>query len=248
MLFELTPPYFFAHRGACAYAPENTLESFQLALKQGAKLIEFDVKLSADKNVVVIHDQTVDRTTDGKGKVNQLTVSEIKKLDAGFWFDDKFTGVKVPTLDEVFEILGKQLFMNVELTNYASPFDGLVDKVALLVKNHGMEKRIIISSFFPTNLIRAKRLLPEVPRGQLVLPGKAGWWQRLWGGLIDVQANHPYTLDVTDDSVAKAHHHGRLVHVWTVNNPKDMLRLCALGVDGFFTDDPLIAGEVLARH
>jgi len=82
----------------------------------------------------------------------------------------------------------------------------------------------------------------------LVFPGKAGWWQRRWGGLIDVQANHPYTSDVTSDSVAQAHRHKRLVHVWTVNKPEDMRRLGELGVDGFFTDDPLVAMEVLARQ
>jgi glycerophosphoryl diester phosphodiesterase len=246
MLFEQQPPYFFAHRGASTHAPENTMEAFQLALDQGAKLIEFDVKLSADKNVVVIHDQTVDRTTNGKGKVNRLSLHEIKQLDAGSWFDDRFSGIKIPTLDEVFEILGKKLYMNVELTNYATPFDGLVDRVALSVKKYGMEKRVIFSSFYPTNLIRAKRLLPVVPRGQLVFPGKAGWWQRLWGGLIDVQANHPYTSDVAGESVAQAHRRRRLIHVWTVNKPEDMRRLCDLGVDGFFTDDPLVAKEVLA--
>jgi glycerophosphoryl diester phosphodiesterase len=247
MLFDQQPPYYFAHRGASAHAPENTIEAFQLALDQGAKFIEFDVKLSADKNVVVIHDQTVDRTTNGKGRVNSLSLHEIKQLDAGSWFDDRFRGAKIPTLDEVFEILGRKLFMNVELTNYATPTDALVERVALSVKKHGMEKSVIFSSFFPMNLIRTKRLLPDVPRGQLVFPGKAGWWQRLWGGLIDVQANHPYTSDVTGESVIQAHHHQRLVHVWTVNKPDDMRRLCGLGVDGFFTDDPLVAKEVLAR-
>lgn len=248
MLFDQQPPYFFAHRGASAHAPENTIEAFQLALEQGAKFIEFDVKLSADKNVVVIHDQSVDRTTNGKGKINQLALPEIKQLDAGSWFDDRFSGAKVPTLDEVFEVLGKKLFMNVELTNYATPFDALVDRVAASVKKYGMEKRVIFSSFYPTNLIRAKWLLPDVPRGQLTFPGKTGWWQRLWGGLIDVQANHPYTSDVTVDSVAQAHRHRRLVHVWTVNKPDDMRRLCDLGVDGFFTDDPLVAKEVLVKQ
>ncbi len=241
MLFELTPPYFFAHRGASAYAPENTLASFQLAFEQGARLIEFDVKLSADKQVVVIHDQTVDRTTNGKGKVNQLTLSTLKQMDAGFWFDEKYRGERIPTLDEIFESLGKRLYMNVELTNYASPFDGLVDKVSVLVKKHGMENRVLFSSFFPTNLIRARQLLPDVPRGQLALPGRAGWWQRAWGRLIDVQADHPYTSDVTSDSVILTHKRDRLVHVWTANEPTDMRRLCDLGVDGFFTDDPQVA-------
>jgi len=247
MLFEFKPPYYFAHRGASAHAPENTLEAFQTALEQSARLIEFDVKLTADEQVVVIHDQTVDRTTNGNGKVSKLTLPEIKQLDAGSWFNEKFRGEEIPTLDEVFESFGKDLYMNVELTNYASPFDGLVDRVALLVKKHGMTRRIIFSSFYPTNLIRARRQLPEACCGQLVLPGKAGWWQRIWGSLIDVQANHPYTSDVTKASVNHAHEHGRLVHVWTVNDPVEMRRLCALGVDGFFTDDPLIAREILNK-
>jgi glycerophosphoryl diester phosphodiesterase len=247
MLFDLKPPYFFAHRGASAYAPENTLAAFQRALEQGAHLIEFDVKLTADKQVVVIHDQTVDRTTNGTGKVNQLPLSELKKLDAGSWFDEKYHGESIPTLEEVFESIGNKLFMNVELTNYASPFDGLVDKVSVLVKKHRMENRVIFSSFFPTNLIRARQLVPAVFRGQLILPGRSGWWQRVWGSLIDVQANHPYTSDVTAESIDRAHRRGRLVHVWTVNDPEDMKRLCCLGADGFFTDDPMLALDIISK-
>jgi len=248
MLFDLKPPYFFAHRGASAHAPENTLAAFQLALDLGARLIEFDVKLTADKQVVVIHDQTVDRTTNGKGKVNQLTLSELKRLDAGYWFDEKYRDEEIPALNEVFDNFGNKLFMNVELTNYASPFDGLVDKVSRLVTKYRMENRVIYSSFFPTNLVRARQLLPNVMRGQLVLPGKAGWWQRLWGGLIDVQANHPYTSDVTAESITRAHNRGRLIHAWTVNSPADMQRLCNLGADGFFTDDPSPALDIISNN
>ena len=247
MLFDQSPPYFFAHRGASAYAPENTLEAFHLALEQGARLVEFDVKLTADQQVIILHDQTVDRTTDGSGNVKQLSVREIKKLDAGGWFDEKYRNVKIPTLDEVFESLGNSLCMNVELTNYATPFDGLVKRVCELVKKHRLESSILFSSFYPTNLIQARNLLPEVPCGQLALPGRSGWWQRSWGGLINIQADHPFTSDVTSNTVVKAHNHGRLIHVWTVNGPDEMRRLCGLGVDGFFTDDPLLAGKILSE-
>jgi glycerophosphoryl diester phosphodiesterase len=247
MFFDLTPPYFFAHRGASAFAPENTLAAFQLALDQGSHLIEFDVKLTSDKQVVVIHDQTVDRTTNGKGRISQLTLSEIKRLDAGSWFDKNYPGEQIPTLNEVFEKFGNKIYMNVELTNYASPFDRLTDRVCTLVRKHNLENRVVFSSFFPTNLIRAGQLLPDVLRGQLILQGRAGWWQRVWGGLIDVQAVHPYTSDVTAETITRAHEHGRLVHVWTVNDPADMSRLCALGVDGFFTDNPVLAQEILSK-
>src|SRR5690242_12342962 len=103
MLESLSRPVIFAHRGACAHAPENTLASFELALAQQADAIELDAKLSADGFVVVHHDDTVDRTTDGKGRLKNLTLAELKKLDAGSSFAETFKGEKIPTLEEVFE-------------------------------------------------------------------------------------------------------------------------------------------------
>ena len=164
----------FAHRGACKYAPENTIAAFELALEQGADAIELDAKLSADGKVVVIHDQSVDRTTDGNGRVNKLTLPELKKLDAGSFFDSKFAGERIPTLDEVFESVGKRIFINVELTNYASRNDELVPLVADIVKRHEIQKNILFSSFAPVNLRRAQQLLPEVPVGLLALTGVMG--------------------------------------------------------------------------
>lgn len=139
----------FAHRGACALAPENTLPSFELASAHQADAIELDAKLSKDNVVMVIHDQTVDRTTDGIGKVNQMSLVELKKLDAGVFFAKEFTGVKIPTLDEVFESVGQKLFVNVELTNYKSGNDVLVEQVVEVVKRHNMQGRVLFSSFLP---------------------------------------------------------------------------------------------------
>ena len=238
MIATLPTPIVFAHRGASAHAPENTLSAFELAVKQGAPAIEFDVKLSLDGQVMVIHDQSVDRTTDGSGRVRDLSLAALGKLDAGSWFAGQYAHEKIPTLDQVFELFGKKVFMNVELTNYASPFDRLVSKVVGLVEKHGLENYILFSSFFPHNLMKAAGLLPSVPRAQLILEGGAGRWQRIWGRLIDVQAEHPFSADVTSRSVSDAHLRGRRVHVWTVNNIEDMRRLKNLGVDGIFTDDP----------
>jgi glycerophosphoryl diester phosphodiesterase len=245
MFNQLTSPYFFAHRGASAYAPENTLAAFELAAQQGAPAIEFDVKVTADGHVVIIHDQTVDRTTDGSGQVTKMSLAALRELDAGckakWHFAPPAAREKIPTLDEVFEAVGKKLFINVELTNYATPFDALVPKVVELVKKHGLEKRVMFSSFYPHNLMAAARLLPDVPRGQLFLDGGAGWWQRAWGRLINVQAEHPWKGDVTADYVKSAHARGRRVQVYTVNTPEDMRHLRQLGVDAIFTDDPLAA-------
>ena len=131
--------------------------------------------------------------------------------------------------------------MNVELTNYASPFDTLVSKVTGLVQKHGLQQNILFSSFFPHNLMKAAGLLPAVARAQLILPGASGRWQRLWARFIDVQAEHPFAKDVSRKSVGAAHARHRRVHVWTVNTRDEMLRLKDLAVDGIFSDDPIEA-------
>jgi glycerophosphoryl diester phosphodiesterase len=243
MITHFPTPIAFAHRGASAHAPENTLSAFELAVKQGAPAIEFDVKLTSDRQVIIIHDLTLERTTNGSGPVAKQSLAALRELDAGSWKSADYCGEKIPTLDEVFEAVGKKLLINVELTNYATPFDGLVHEVAALVKKHGLQDRVIFSSFLPTNLVIARRLLPNVPRGQLVNEGNSGWWQRLAGNFMAQDAEHPYTEDVTADMVKRAHAKGRRVHVWTVNDPADMRRLRSLGVDGIFTDDPLIGLE-----
>jgi glycerophosphoryl diester phosphodiesterase len=243
MITHFPTPIIFAHRGASAHAPENTLAAFELAVKQCAPAIEFDVKLSSDRQVIIIHDPTLDRTTNGSGAVTNKPLAALRELDAGSWFSTDFRGEKIPTLDEVFQAVGKKLFINVELTNYATPFDGLVYEVAKLVKKHSLQEHVIFSSFFPTNLVIARRLLPTVPRAQLILDGRAGWWQRIAAGWMSLEAEHPYTSDVTAEMVKSLHARGRRVHVWTVNDPQDMHRLRSLGVDGIFTDDPLVALE-----
>jgi glycerophosphoryl diester phosphodiesterase len=244
MWHNLPPRYFFAHRGASAYAPENTLAAFQLALEQGAPAIEFDVKLTADRHVIVIHDSTLDRTTNGEGPVNLRPLDAIKQFDAGGWFGEEFKGEPIPTLDEVFSALGGKIFMNIELTNYTTPFDRLVDEVAELVEKYKVQDSIMFSSFFPTNLIRARKLLPQVPRGQLVFAGRAGWWQRVWGAWLDLQADHPFTSDVSIEKIAISRSKNRRVHVWTVNDPVDMNRLREIGVDAIFSDDPKLAASI----
>jgi glycerophosphoryl diester phosphodiesterase len=241
-------PIIFAHRGASAHAPENTLAAFVLALKHGAEAVEMDVKLTADGEVVIIHDQSVDRTTDGTGKVAELTLSAIKKLDAGAYFDIAYAGEPIPTLGEYFDMLGQRIFTNVELTNYASPRDDLPDKVVALVKEHNLVERVMFSSFNPRALQRAQTLLPEVPVGLLTLPGWKGWPLRSWLGRMLVpgyQALHPEKGDVTETLVGAAHRRGQRVHVWTVNDPGEMNRLFTLGVDGIFTDDPRLALQIL---
>jgi len=239
-------PIIFGHRGACALAPENTIASFKLAVEHGADFIELDAKLSSDGEVMVIHDQTVDRTTNGTGRVNQLTCAQLKALDAGSKFDKKFAGEKIPTLEEVFNTVGQQIFINVELTNYASKNDDLVQKVVALVKANKMEDRVLFSSFLPRNLVKAHELLPQAPVAILCLEAIPGILSRSFAMMkISPKIIHPFLLDVNGRTVKKEHERGRRVHVWTVNADSDLRRMIKVGVDGIFTDDPMKARKIL---
>ncbi|MCZ2126868.1 MAG: hypothetical protein LC099_03735 [Anaerolineales bacterium] len=248
MLETFPRPILLAHRGDSAHAPENTLPAFEQALRKGADGVELDAKLSADGQIVVLHDATVNRTTNGAGSVRRLTLEQIRALDAGAWFDKKFSGVKIPLLEEVFETVGKDKLINVELTNYNSPWDGLTAKVCSLIQRHNNAEQIIFSSFFPSNLNIARRLLPQIPRGLLALPAVKGAWARSFGFMFgDYQALHPHISDVRRESVERAHRLRRRVHVWTANSPADVQRLRDWGADGIFTDDPQTAAQALGR-
>ncbi len=246
MFKQFQKPLIIGHRGACAHAPENTIASFKLAIEHQADFIELDAKLSLDGEVVVIHDQTVDRTTNGSGTVNQLTLAQLKELDAGGKFDSKFTGEKIPTLDEVFKAVGKEILINVELTNYSSQRDNLIPKVAELVKSNGMQERVLFSSFMPGNLKWMHKLLPDAPVALLCLEGFAGSFSRsVFCKGISPNIIHPYLADVNETYVSREHKRGRRVHTWTVNDPEDVARMIKAGVDGIFTDDPLASRKIM---
>jgi len=245
---ELNRPTIFAHRGSSAHAPENTLAAFNLAIDQRADGIELDVKLSADGQVIVMHDDSVDRTTNGTGRVKSLTLPELKKLDAGTKFSPLYKSELIPTLAEVFEAVGRKTFINVELTNYSSPVDDLPDKVASLVMKFSLETSVMLSSFNMIGLIRARNLLPKIPMGLLTFPGYAQITLRSrlvrFGPLL---ALHPAQSDVTPNLIQTAHRAKCRIHVFTVNQTDVMQQLVITGVDGIFTDDPLLAYKVLAE-
>lgn len=245
-LSDLPRPAIIAHRGASAYAPENTLASFELAMRQGADAVELDAKLTQDGHIVVMHDQTVDRTTMHTGYVKDLTLAQLRKMDAGSHFDIAFAGESIPTLDEVLKAVGKMTYTNIELTNLISPFDNLPAKTAALVRRHKILQRVWFSSFNPVALLRIHRLLPESPVGLLALPGAAGWWARSpLGRLVPHHSLHIASKDARPGLVKRLHREQRMVFVYTVNQESEMASLFEMGVDGIFTDDPLLARKVL---
>ena len=170
----------FAHRGASHDAPQNTLAAFRLAREMGADGLELDVQVSKDGEAVVIHDFTVDETTDGSGWVRDMTLGQLKDLDAGSWFGPAFAGERIPTLAEVFSAIGERLLVNVELKTTGMRDQGLERTVLALIERHRMEDHVLISSFNPFALRRCKRLAPRVRAGLLVAPDlplslRRGW-------------------------------------------------------------------------
>lgn len=246
---RIPSPVIYAHRGASAHAPENTLAAFQLALEHGADGVELDAKLSADGQVVVIHDQTVDRTTGAHGIVREMTLAQLKALDAGSSFSSEFAGEPIPTLEEVFVAVGQKTLINVEITNYNSVTDALPDRITDLVIQYNLQERVLFSSFHPLNLIRIRRRLPDTPAAILTQPGSDGKLLRGWFGRLFARGFiHPYFTDVNAETMAVERRAGRRVNAWTINDPEEMLRLFNLRIDGIITDDPRLARRVLEER
>jgi glycerophosphoryl diester phosphodiesterase len=236
----------FAHRGASHNAPQNTLAAFRLALEMGADGVELDVQVSKDGEAVVIHDFTVDATTDGQGPVKDKTLAELKELDAGSWLDARFAGQRIPTLQEVIVEVGQQLLLNIELKTKGLGSADLVAEVVRLIEDHNLVHRAIVSSFNPLALRRVKRLNPRICSGLLYyfdLP--AHLIRTLLLLLADPDALHPEKRLVTQEYMTWAKERGYRVNAWTVDEPAEMKRLIALGVDGIITNRPDVLRKVL---
>ncbi len=241
-------PLIIAHRGASALAPENTLAAFQLALEQGADGIELDVMLSLDKELVVIHDTTVNRTTNGVGKVPEMRYAQLREFNAGNRHDARFQREHLPTLAEVFDLVGNKMLINVELKNYHAPFDDLAQHVVRLIEKHGLQKTSLLSSFNPLNARKARSVNPSIPFGLLAEPGVlGGLFRGPMGRWYGYQALHPYYKDVTARLIESLHKRGKQCNVWTVDEPQDLLAMKQYGVDAVICNDPAGARAILER-
>lgn len=241
-LLALPRPAVIAHRGFSAIAPENTIAAVEASIDAGAGMVEVDVLLSADGAVVCIHDDTVDRTTDGSGRVAELTLAELKRLDAGGRFDRRFRDERIPTLDEVLAVARGRILVNVEIKEEAPV--GIVPRVAAAIRGHGMEQRVLLSSFAVHTLRRAVTEAPEIPRALLVDTLRGDTWQL--AREIGVVAVNPKRKLADEGFVAEAHRRGMAVLPYTVNRRRAMERLIRIGVDGVFTDRPDRLLEVVA--
>ncbi len=247
-MWHVNAPLVIAHRGASLQAPENTLRAFRLAADLGADAIEMDAKLSADKRVVIHHDLTLERTTNGKGRVSKLRLNELKRLDAGIKFDISCSEERIPTLEEVIELVGDRLLFNIELTNYASPFDNLPEVVVEIIRKYGIQSKVLISSFNPIALIRVRRIASEMMCGLLLKSSEPAWMRRLLRRVVTYEAIHP-SYDLIDNAfMQRSITAGEFVNIWTVNDREKIVEMIAFGVDGIITDDPGLVREILTER
>ncbi|MBI5305082.1 MAG: glycerophosphodiester phosphodiesterase [Chloroflexi bacterium] len=240
-------PLVLGHRGASAYAPENTLAAFNLAFEMGADGIELDVTLTKDGVPIVIHDDTVDRTTNGKGAAKELTLAEIKQLDASYTFE-KYRGAtpRVPTLAEVLRAVGNRGLVNIELKSATLQTDGVEAAVLAVIEDTRTTENVIISSFNPMALARMYDLNPRLPRGLLYAPQLPIYLRRAWlRPLARPTAMHPHWSQVTRQFATWAQHKGLQINTWTVDEPAEMQRLIALGVNAIITNKPDVLRQVV---
>lgn len=229
----------FAHRGFSGYYPENTMLAFKKAIEIGVDGIELDVQLTKDNTVVIIHDETIDRTTNGDGLVKSYTYNELKKFDASFKFNN-FGFNRIPTLEEYF-LLVKDLdiITNIELKTSVYEYLGIEDSVLELIKKYNLEDKVIISSFNHFSILRMKKLAPQI---------KCGFLSEDW--IIDagkytfshqIECYHPRFNNLIPEVIEELKKFNIEINTWTVNDERDMLYLKEKGIDSIITNFPDMA-------
>jgi len=213
--------------------------AFEQAIKAGCDGIELDVHLTKDGQIAIIHDETVDRTTNGTGVVAQMTLEQLRRLDAG-------QGGRIPTLDEYFDLVANtNILSNIELKNSIYRYPGMEEVVIEKVRERGLCERVVISSFNHFSILDCKAMAPEIRCGFLT-----GCWLIDFGGYAKrygVECVHPDFYSLTEAAIDEIHGKGVAVNTYTVNDPEDMRRLASFGVAGMITDDPALLSEVLAN-
>ena len=237
----------WAHRGASGYLPENTMEAFELAIEQKADGIELDVQLSRDGEIMVLHDESVDRVTNSSGLLKDFTFSQLKemRINPGKGPDKIY---RIPTLAEVLDLMRHtDMKVNIELKNSIFLYEGMEEKVITLVKNLGMEEQVIYSSFNHYSLRKIHEMEPEAETGLLMCDG----WIDVasYAKKIGVNALHPAVYHLQyPDFVQNCREQGLKLHVWTANQPEHFAMVKSAGADAVITNYPDKAREFMENR
>ncbi|MDQ0198350.1 glycerophosphodiester phosphodiesterase [Neobacillus ginsengisoli] len=235
-------PLKIGHRGAAGYCPENTFASFNKALEMGVDYLEIDVQMTRDGELVVIHDSTVNRTTDGKGKVKDFTLQEIQALDAGSWFNPTFSGERIPSFKEFLENFAGKTGIVIELKK-PSLYPGIEEKVAKELKKRTQrlteEHKIIVQSFDRKSLKRFHNLMPSIPIGVLIKNTGRGISNKELNSFSHYASYvNPKITMVNPRLIRRLHRNGFKTIIWTVKNKQEMKALQQLHLDGIVSDFP----------
>ncbi|MEA4882570.1 MAG: glycerophosphodiester phosphodiesterase [Clostridia bacterium] len=240
-------PLILGHRGMPVSAPENTIPSFRQAMRAGADGIELDVHLSKDGQLVVIHDEKVDRTTDGSGLVRDKTLAELLGLNAAAKFGRDCAPHRIPTLAEVVDEVGAECtLLNIEIKSGIVLYPGIEQELVAFVRKRALEGKVIFSSFNHYSLMQLKQIAPDLRVGLLYMEALVEPWR--YARRIGADALHPAHYTVFPEFVAGAHATGIAVNAWTVDKPDDLVRMIRSGVDAVITNDTATALEVRERE
>jgi len=235
-----------AHRGASAFAPENTMAAFEKAIELGADVIELDLHLTRDGELVVIHDDTLDRTTDGRGSVHGRSLQELRRLDAGRWFEEGFAGQRIPTLAEVLDCFAGKVPLALEVKAGSTFFPGIEERVVAALRQRSAIEQAAIASFDHFALRRLKEIEPAL-RTAALLVGRPVAMSALAGACAaDAMALEASLVTKTEVEACRAA--GLQIVVWVVNDPAQMRHFIRLGVDGIITDRPDLLRLALSEH
>lgn len=234
----------YAHRGFSGKYPENTMLAFEKAVELGVDGIELDVHLTKDNVLVIIHDEDIKRTCDGQGLVRDMTYDELKKFDASATFRGVYGFNGIPTLREYFDLVkDTNVITNIELKTGIFEYPTIEKRVIDMIKEYGLEKKIILSSFNHYTVMRCKDIAPEIKRGFLSESWLIGYGK--YTAQNDCQCCHPIHCFLSEETVKEMHDAGCEINTWTVNEYEDIKRLSALGVDSLIGNFPDRMIEVL---
>lgn len=237
----------FAHRGFSGKYPENTMLAFRKAVEAGADGIELDVQLTKDREIVIIHDETINRTTDGKGAVSDYTYEELSKFDASYIYRGEFGFNKIPTLREYFEMIkDTDLITNIELKTGVNEYLGIEEKVWELIKEFKLEDKIIISSFNHFSVLRMRELAPNLKYGLL----NETWMIDAGKYTHDLGINcyHPIQWNLTPEIIKEIKQYGIEINTWTVNTEDRIRYMIENGIDIIIGNFPDLTKKILNEY
>ncbi|MFF2481725.1 glycerophosphodiester phosphodiesterase family protein [Paenibacillus sp. NPDC058071] len=241
----MEPLKIWAHRGASAYAPENTMAAFELAVQQHADGLDITIHRTKDGEIVVIHDDKIDRTSNGTGDVADYTLAELQMFNFNAGFEEQYPTAEIPTLRQVLEFVKTHgLELNIEENVIFSDHDRAAISLdaAKLVQDHGLTERVSFSSFNHQSMARIKQSVAEIQTGLLYLEGLYNGEE--YAKTANASALHSFFISVTPEMVSQAHNAGVRIHAWTVNEVAAVKSMIDAGADVIITDCPDICADL----